>query len=124
MESGVLPRLYFALALSDSIFGAGAFRRREVTPEYARSIITEAIKMGTLISAVNPSHVPTLRVLRKRFGIIVPTPSEPPRIRLAWPDQLLVATLQGLPRLAGRHEYTKEEVESAEIAFALWEVEP
>lgn len=110
---------YFGLAISDSMFdGEALIHRRPITPEEAAEYVD-----GGVVSCINPAHTPTIDAMRRRFSLNVPAPDHPPVIKLQTGDTLVVAGVRGLPRLEGRHEYSREEIESAEFSFALWEVQ-
>lgn len=118
-----MNKLYFGFGIADSMFnGNVTVERTELAPMVARSLIETAAKEERLQPCLNPSHAETIRVMRERYGIEVPIPTKAPVVGLSIGDSLLVMAVSGLPRLEGRHEYTKEEVDSAKFRFALWTV--
>jgi hypothetical protein len=104
---------FFGFALSDSIFNDNVVITR-------RNLSTEEFKdkIKTAIPCLNPSHVATINALKERFGVEVEIPAQPPKISLEAGDSLIVLTVRGLPRLTDRHEFTKEEIDSATFTFA------
>lgn len=112
------PQVVFALAVADSMFPAGRLIRKEIDLVEMRGWLDVLTT-----SAVNPSHAATLAALEARFGLRVPVPETPPKVSLQSGDNLIVASVRGLPRLTDRHEYTAAEIESATFTFSIWHVE-
>lgn len=115
-----MAKTYFGFGIADNMFPAGdtMIRRRDLTPDEAREIIAAGVEV-----CLNPSHLETIRVMQKRFGINVAIPAKAPVVALQAGDRLLVMGVSGLPRLEGRHEYTSEEVSGAKFRFGLYSVE-
>lgn len=117
-------RVAFGLALSDSMFsgfsGQILLRRTPLFPVTVKSFL-EAKELEQ-ISICNPSHEATIRALDTRFGIKPQIPEKPPKFIMDDETMLIVAQVQGLPRLTDRHEYTLEEINSATFSFSCWEV--
>jgi len=107
---------FFGFGLADNMFPTNCqMTRRDLTPEEAREVIAEGVEV-----CLNPSHAPTIGVMRTRFGINVDIPAKAPLASLKLGDRLLVMGVSGLPRLEGRHEYTADEINSAKFRFGLW----
>lgn len=116
-----MSKIFFGFALATSMFeGDGNVSFKQVSPEEAREIIKEATEGGQLESCLNPSHIPTIDAMRSRYGVDVPVPEKPPFAKLQAGDNLVIMGVRGLPRLEGRHEYTKEEISSASFSFSVW----
>lgn len=117
-----MPKIYFGFALADSMFAGLAngtgIRRFVRTPEFVRELVAQGV-----VPCLNPSHTATIAAMRERFGIEVQIPAIPPRVELKPGDSVVVMGVRGLPRLTDRHEYTAEEINSAEFAFSLYQVE-
>ena len=110
---------FFGFGLADSMFvGDVVVTRTGISVERARGILAEGAEI-----CLNPSHAETIRVMRTRFGVNVEIPARAPVIRLVPGDRLLLLAVSGLPRLEGRHEYTRAEIDAAVFRFALYEVE-
>ena len=110
---------YFGFALADSMFvGNCNIARREIPVEAVQFSVEQGVE-----SCLNPSHAATIAAMRERFGIEVAIPETPPRVVLAFGDQVIVMGVRGLPRLTDRHEYTKEEIAKATFSFAMYTVE-
>lgn len=113
-----MRKTYFGFGLADNMFPANCqVTRRDLAPEEAREIITEGVDV-----CLNPTHALTIEAMRTRFGIDVVIPAKAPLANLKFGDRLLVMGVSGLPRLEGRHEYTKEEIDNAKFRFGLWTV--
>jgi len=116
--------LFFGFALADSMFDDGAITRRTIDmgddSEELESLLLDAADTGNLVSCCNPSHVATINAMRQRFGLFVEIPETPPRVKLADGDQILVMGVRGLPRLTDRHEYSQEEIASADFSFTIY----
>jgi len=117
-----MARVFFGFALADSMFaglqnGAG-IRRYIRTPEEVRELVK-----GGVESCINPSHMATIVAMKERFGINIQIPLTPPRVSLDRGDCVVVMGVCGLPRLTDRHEYTAEEIASANFSFSVYEVE-
>lgn len=112
---------YFGFALAAGMFdGNGSVVFCQASVEEAQAIVTKATMDGTLQSCLNPSHEPTIEAMRSRYGFDVPVPEKAPFANLQAGDSLVVMSVRGLPRLEGRHEYTKEEIASATFTFSVW----
>ena len=115
-----MAKVYFGFAISDSMFQGD-----EV--EVSRSMLDiDAVKFLVrqgVIPCLNPSHVPTIKAMKEKFGIDVEIPEKAPIVSLDVGDRLIVMSVRGLPRLdATRHEYTQEEIDGATFSFSVWEV--
>ena len=114
-----MATVYFGFAVSDSMFNGDV--------EISRGVLDiEAVKFLVrqgVVPCLNPTHVPTIRAMRERFGIDVEIPERAPQVSLRVGDRLIVMGVRGLPRLgADRHEYTQEEIDGATFTFSVWEV--
>ncbi|MBD3232150.1 MAG: hypothetical protein GF315_00335 [candidate division Zixibacteria bacterium] len=111
-------KTYFSFSISDNMFeGDCEIKRRELTPDQARKLITPAVE-----SIINPWHESTIEVMRHRYGIELPVPGFPPEVRLKSGDRVIVMGVRNLPRLFQRHQYTDEEIANAEFSFSLYTV--
>ncbi len=111
--------IYFGFAVSDSMFDDNLIvERKTLSVDEVRAILDTEV-----IPCVNPSHVATLAAMEERFGLRVEIPATPPRVSLSHGDSLVVMTVQGLPRLTDRHEYTEAEIANATFSFARWSVQ-
>ncbi len=112
------PNTYFGFGIVPSMFPATCTIRKEsLMVEQARSVITEGV-----VSCLNPSHKASIDVMQSRFGVSVEIPPKAPSVVVQNGERVLVMGISGLPRLEGRHEYTKEEVAGAKFTFALFTV--
>ena len=114
-----MAKVYFGFAISDSMFNGNV--------EVSRSVLEiDAVKFLVnkgVIPCLNPSHRPTIEVMRNRFGLDIPIPDSAPQVVLGVGDRVIVMGVRGLPRLsAERHEYTVQEIEGAKFSFSIWEV--
>ena len=114
-----MAKVYFGFAVSDSMFsGDVEISRSEMDIEAVQFLVRKGV-----IPCLNPSHVPTIRAMREKFGLDVGIPEKAPVVQLGLGDRLIVMSVRGLPRLdATRHEYTQEEIASATFSFSVWEV--
>ena len=112
-------KTYFGFALADSMFSGSdvLINRKRLTADEAVAVIKEGV-----VPCLNPSHLATIDVMRKRFGIDTPIPEKPPQVVLGGGDRLLVMGVRGLPRLTDRHEYSEDEVAKATFEFSLYTV--
>lgn len=111
--------IFFGFAMSDSMFPEFCEARREfISVAEIRAMVAAEM----LTPCVNPSHVATLDIMRSRFEIDIQVPKTAPKVKLEKGDGLVVMTVTGLPRLEGRHEYTKEEIDGASFKFGYWRV--
>ena len=115
-----MAKVYFGFAVADSMFQGD-----EVT--ISRSMLDiNAVKFLVrkgVIPCLNPSHVPTIKAMKEKFGIDVEIPERAPQVSLDVGDRLIVMGVRGLPRLdATRHEYTEQEIDNATFSFSVWEV--
>lgn len=109
---------FFAFAVADSMFpGDCEAARYAISLDEAKLEIAEA---ASLVVACNSSHEATIKALKNITGIDLPIPAKPPVIKMQPGDRLIVFSPRGLPRLEGRHEYTQDEIDSAEFVFGLW----
>lgn len=118
MYKNKLGRTFFGFAIADGMFADDncVIVRTPITPEGAKELID-----ADVIPCLNPSHKATIDAMRQRFGIDVSIPKEPPKVTLKPYDRLIVMSVRGLPRLTDRHEYTTEEISSAEFKFACYD---
>ena len=114
-----MRKRYVGLALANSMFNGECTIRREVLQA---SEVKDQLS-ADVESCCNPSHTATIEAIRERFGIELPIPEKPPQVSLSQGDSILVIGVRGLPRLTDRHQYTAEEIASAEFEFALYTVE-
>lgn len=115
-----MQKVYFSFAVADSMVpDKCTIHRKPQTAQQVRDLI---VRTPNLISVINSSHEATINALSERFNINVVIPKKPPSIQLNRGDLLLIASVRGLPRLTDRHEYTNEEINSAEFRFGLWVV--
>lgn len=116
-----MSTVYFAFAVADSMLPAGHTFRKDTL---ALAEVSEALDQEDheVISAVNPSHKPTIEAMKSRFDLNIEVPEKAPLVSLKKGDVLIVASVRGLPRLEGRHEYTAEEIEKATFVFSMYTV--
>lgn len=113
-----LMKTYFGFGIAPSMFPDSCTIRKETLKvEQAREIIA-----GGVVSCLNPSHKASIDVMQSRFGVSVEIPPKAPSVVVQSDERALVMGISGLPRLEGRHEYTKEEVDGAKFTFALFTV--
>lgn len=116
-----MSKLYFGFALADSMLEkVVTIDRFALGVNGAKHNIARAFENGELVPCLNPSHVPTINAMKKKFGIEVDIPTKAPIVQMESGDDLIVMSVRGLPRLEGRHEYTEEEINSANFTFALY----
>ena len=113
-----MAKVYFGFAISDSMFNGDVEVVRSVLDIDAVKFL---VKKG-VIPCLNPSHKPTIDLMRTKFGLDVPIPDSAPQVSLETGDRVIVMGVRGLPRLAERHEYTQEEIDKATFSFSIWEV--
>jgi len=115
--------MYFSFAISDSMFSSDcSVVRRSIDPEYVK--VVKDMLCGDYVSALNPSHIPTIKAAKERFDLDLKVPEKAPIVELKIGDCLIVMSVRGLPRLGGdRHEYTADEIAKATFAFSAWFVE-
>lgn len=109
-------KTYFGFGIAPSMFQDGTIERTTLSAEEALQLI----KDQEITSCLNPSHKASIDAMQSRFGISVEIPDKAPQVKLEQGDNLLVMGVIGLPRLEGRHEYTTEEISSAQFTFTLW----
>ena len=82
-----MKRMYLGFALSDSMFSGNVVARRRPI-ESVESVKMWIRNVGVTVVA-NPSHAPTFRALRRRFGLDIEPPERAPRVTLAegWMDR-------------------------------------
>lgn len=107
--------VFIGLAFSASMLPPGTvtLRKEDLTVEEVK----EVARKKNIVSCANPSHKATLLALKEKHGIEVPVPEKPIRVSLKSGDYFIVLRVSRLPRLTDRHEYTSEEIESAEFRF-------
>ncbi len=109
---------YFGFAIADAMLPETCtIHRIPLTVEQARKLIDQGV-----VSCFNPGHEATISAMRARFGISLPTPESASSIQISTGDRLIVMSVRGLPRLVGRHEYTKDEISSATFSFGLYTI--
>lgn len=114
--------VYFGFAMADGMFpGTCAVSRRPLSVEEVRHAIGSATH-EPLEMCLNPSHKATIEAARRRFGLNIWVPDKAPIVSLRPGDRLVLMSVRGLPRMEGRHEYTKEEIDGAEFSFGEWTV--
>lgn len=111
---------YFGFSLADSMFAnySGLIARKPLSPDEVRA----RAEAGEFTPCLNPSHLATIDVMRRKYGIDVAIPATPPRVELHRGDSVVVMGVRGLPRLTDRHEYTEEEIASATFTFSEYTV--
>ena len=119
--------LYFGFALAVSMLPEGQFSNTVISSAQATDEISRAGE--GLGICLNPSHKETIFAMEQRFGIHVPIPAAPAKVKLQRGDSLLVMGVVGLPRLSDPKrgealvsspgEYTREEIDSASFSFNL-----
>ena len=113
---------YVGLAFSLSMLSeeyTHELRTYTITPEDFK----QAVSDEKIVSCCNPSRQATLQALKEKFGIEVPVPATPPRVKMSMGDCLYVFQVSGLPRLTDRHEYNAEEIAKAKFSFMSVAVE-
>ena len=115
---------YFGFAISGSMFKEDCnLQVIHLEEDRAKQYIENSKETGSLKVCLNPSHAATISAMQKKYGIEVEIPEVAPRCELQPGDNLLVLQVSGLPRLdATRHEYTEEEIESAQFSFISFSV--
>lgn len=116
-----MSKTYFGFALADGMFarvGECTITRRPMEVSEVR----EMAEAGALTPCLNPSHKATIDAMQSRFGIYVPIPERAPFASLGHGDSVVVMGVRGLPRLTDRHEYTEEEIASANFSFSVYTV--
>jgi hypothetical protein len=116
---------FISLAISDTMFpDEASMSKVSIDAERVKKIIDNK----SVVSALNPSHLSTIDVIKRRFDIDLPLPvlapgEIAPKVALQSGDQLLVLQAQ-LPRLAeGEKRHSMDTVEKAAIKFSLWKVQ-
>ena len=114
--------LYFGFAVADGMFPYNC----NIHKQYVQPIMAARILKGAeaVTYCVNPSHAATIAAARERYALPIEVPAKPPKISMIEGDKILVMSVQGLPRLTDRHEYTAEEIASAKFRFSVWSVFP
>jgi hypothetical protein len=111
-------KTFFGFAIADSMFpGSCQVTRKPLSVEEVKELVEAGVE-----SACNPSHRPTIDVMKKKFGLEVGVPEKAPIIALKPGDSIIVMSVRGLPRLENRHEYSEEEIALATFTFGLWTV--
>ena len=117
--------LYFGFGIAPSMFPTNCIiKRSRIGITRGVRLIKAMDHLGKLVSCLNPSHRATIAIMRERFGIGVEIPVTAPKVTLGTGDMILVMGVSGLPRLEGRHEYTRKEAEGAKFMFSLFTVNP
>ena len=110
---------FFGFGIAPSMFPDDCvIVRTSITPEEVKKMAED----GVLTPCLNPSHAASIDAMRSRFGIDVEIPEKAPVVSLNDGDKVIVMGVQGLPRLEGRHEYTREEIEAAKFSFSTFSV--
>lgn len=124
-----MNKLFFGFAVADSMFIQDSVTKATIIERVALNIDDVEYIINNdkrdFVPCVNPSHVPTIKALKERFPSIaknVVVPERAPSIQLEVDDSLIVMSVRGLPRLEGRHEYTKGEIENADFSFSIYNV--
>ena len=113
-----MANIFFGFALAASMFANNCtITHKLLTTEEAKAMIAAGVT-----PCLNPSHQATIAAMQQRFGINVEIPTTPPKVVLNPGDKLIVMGATGLPRLTDRHEYTPQEIASAEFRFQLFTV--
>ena len=114
-----MAKVYFGFAISDSMFnGSVEISRSPLEIDAVKFLVKKGV-----IPCLNPTHRPTIEIMRTKFGLDVPIPDSAPHVSLGVGDRVIVMGVRGLPRLgAERHEYTQEEIQGATFKFSIWEV--
>lgn len=107
---------YFSFAIADSMFPSKCTTKREP------ATVEEIKSAADLISALNPSHQPTIAAMESRYGLTVEIPTVAPKVSLLAGDIMFVMSVRGLPRVEGYSQYTPEQVAAATFAFSKWTV--
>jgi hypothetical protein len=119
--------IYYGLAVSASMFEFGTtnvhvehFPLSRVQAgadsqlDFVNSLVSNAI------NCMNHSHAATIDALQ-HMGFLIGSPEkEPPIVNLKVGDKLVVFQISGLPRLTDRHQYTRDEIASADISIILF----
>ena len=114
---------FISLAISDTMFPDDCeVVKSSIDSDHVKVILQQQSR--SVISALNPSHESTIEVIKRKFGIDLPIPSDgkAPKVSLRQFDDLLVIQAQ-LPRLAEGEVHSQETVENARIKFSLWQVQ-
>jgi hypothetical protein len=111
---------YFGFAFSASMLPPGdvVLQKCDLSADEVR----ELLAAGGVEFCLNPSHLATVEAARSRYGLAIEVPDRPPRVDLASGDSVVVMQVAGLPRLTDRHEYTREEIDSASFRFVEIEI--
>lgn len=113
-----MNKVYFGFALADGMFnGDCAIQRKVLAEGQAKDLIAKGVE-----SCLNPSHKATIDAMYQKFSIDVAIPEVPPRVSLNTGDSVIVMGVRGLPRLTDRHEYTEDEIASANFVFSQYTV--
>jgi hypothetical protein len=107
---------YFGFAIADGMLPETCtMHRTPLTVDQASQLIDQGV-----VPCFNPGHEATISAMRTRFGISLLAPASASSILLSTGDRLIVMSVRGLPRLVGRHEYTRDEISSATFSFGLY----
>jgi len=123
METPKRSKVYFSFAIADSMFdNFSLISKYSLTIEEVHEILENEHAEYDVVSCVNPSHTATISAMKQKYNIVMPIPDKAPIVHLEKNDDIVVMSVRGLPRMEGRHEYTVEEIESAEFAFSIYHV--
>ena len=103
---------YFGFAFSASMLPTGEvnLKKEDLSVEQVSGLLPNCEM------CLNPSHKATIEAA-KSIGLDISIPEKPARIALGASDSVVVMQVSGLPRLTDRHEYTEEEIASANFSF-------
>ena len=108
---------FLSLAISDTMFTDGECRRETITPADVQAALDAGAQR-----ALNPSHITTIDLIKRKFGLSLPVPDKAPKIALR-PGDTLIVVQANLPRLAEGQVHSDETVAHASIRFSRWTVQ-
>lgn len=113
-----MAKTFISLAVSATMFPeSGSIAMAPLNPEQVKEILaTESVE-----SALNPSHVTTIDLIRRKFDIDLPIPDKAPKVLLGTGDSVIILQA-ALPRLAEGEKHNDETVNNAKISFRKWTV--
>jgi hypothetical protein len=121
--------IYYGLAVSASMFEFGMssanvqrFSLSRVQEQLNHQINMVNSLISNAINCMNHSHAVTIDALWKMGFYITSPEKEPPIVNLKSGDKLIVFQASGLPRLTDRHQYTRDEIASADISIAIFSI--
>jgi len=100
---------FLSLAISDMMFTDGECRRETITPADVQAALDAGAQR-----ALNPSHITTIDLIHRKFGLSLPVPDKAPKIALR-PGDTLIVVQANLPRLAEGQVHSDETVAHASI---------